>query len=305
MFQLSKTRISIAAVELLLKANWARRVLFLADRNGLLTQAQHNFTKWLPNTSSVDITKDKEKDDSRIVFSTYPTMMNSIDDERIDGVNRFGVGHFDLIIIDEAHRSVYSKYRAIFDYFDSLLLGLTATPRSEVDHDTYDLFGLQQGVPTAAYELDQAVADKYLVPPRPVSVPTKFSRQGVKYAELSDDEKLEYEEKFYDEETGTVPNEIDAAALNRWLFIADTVDQVLGYLMEHGQKVEGGDKLGKTILFAANQSHADFIVERFDKNYPHLAGKFCRTIHNKVSFPRSLIDDFSLASSCVTRSPTC
>ncbi len=288
-----KTRISIATVELLMKANWARRVLFLADRNGLLTQAKRNFTKWLPNTSSVDITEGKEDDDSRLVFSTYPTMMNSIDDERRDGVSRFGVGHFDLVIIDEAHRSVYSKYRAIFDYFDSLLLGLTATPRSEVDHDTYDLFGLQQGVPTSAYELDQAVADQYLVPPRPVAVPTKFSRDGVKYADLSEDEQKEYEEKFYDEETGQIPAEIDAAALNRWLFNAD---QVLAFLMEHGQKVEGGDKLGKTILFAANQPHADFIVERFDINYPHLTGKFCRTIHNKVSFPQSLIDDFSLAA---------
>ncbi len=291
-----KTRISIASVELLMKAGWARRVLFLADRNGLLTQAKRNFTKWLPNTSSVDITQEKEDDDSRIVFSTYPTMMNSIDDERHDGVSRFGVGHFDLVIIDEAHRSVYSKYKAIFEYFDSLLLGLTATPRADADRDTYDLFGLEKGVPTSAYELDQAVADKFLVPFNPIAVPLKFLRKGVKYADLSEDEKKEYEEKFYDEETGQLPPEIDSAALNRWLFNKNTVDQVLAYVMEHGAKVEGGDKLGKTIVFAANQPHADFIVERFDINYPHLAGKFCRTIHNKVSFAQSLIDDFSLAN---------
>ncbi len=291
-----KTRISIATVELLMKANWVRRVLFLADRTGLLTQAKRNFAKWLPNTSSVDITQERENDDSRIVFSTYPTMMNSIDDERRDGVSRFGVGHFDLVVIDEAHRSVYSKYKAIFDYFDSLLLGLTATPRADADRDTYDLFGLEKGVPTSAYELDQAVADKFLVSFKPLDVPMKFLRQGVKYADLSEDEKKEYEEKFYDEETGQIPPEIDAAALNRWLFNESTVDQVLTYVMENGAKVEGGDKLGKTIIFAANQQHADFIVKRFDINYPHLAGKFCRTIHNKVSFVQSLIDDFSLAS---------
>ena len=291
-----KTRISIAAVELLMKADWVRRVLFLADRNGLLTQAKRNFAKWMPNTSAVDITQEKEDDDSRIVFSTYSTMMNSIDDERHGGVNRFGVGHFDLVIIDEAHRSVYSKYKAIFEYFDSLLLGLTATPRADADRDTYDLFGLEKGVPTSAYELEQAVADDYLVPFKPIAVPIKFIQQGVKYSELSEDEQKEYEEKFYDEETGILPSEIDAGALNRWLFNTDTVDQVLAYVMSNGTKVEGGDKLGKTIVFAANQQHADFIVERFDVNYPHLAGKFCRTIHNKVGYAQSLIDDFSLAN---------
>ncbi|WLD14363.1 DEAD/DEAH box helicase family protein [Planctellipticum variicoloris] len=289
-----KTRLSIAAVELLMKHNWVRRVLFLADRNALLTQARRAFTKFLPNTASVDITQAKERDDSRIVFSTYPTMMNAIDDERRDGVNRFGVGHFDLVIIDEAHRSVYQKYRAIFEYFDALLLGLTATPRSEVDRDTYGLFHLEQNVPTHAYELDQAVADGYLVPPQPIAVPTKFSRQGVKYADLTDDEKKEYEVKFFDEETGAVPDEIDASALNRWLFNADTVDKVLAYVMGHGQHIEGGDKLGKTILFAANHNHAQFVVDRFDANYPHLKGKFCSLIDNQVKFAQSLIDDFSL-----------
>ena len=289
-----KTRLSLATVELLMKANWARRILFLADRNALLTQARRVFTKLLPQTASVDLTKEKERDDSRIVFSTYPTMMNCIDVDRPDGVSRFSVGHFDLIIIDEAHRSVYSKYGAIFEYFDSLLLGLTATPRSEVDRDTYGLFQLEQGVPTYSYELDQAVPDKFLVPFKAVQVPTKFSTAGVKYADLSEDEKREYEEKLYDKDTQTVPDKIDAAALNRWLFNQNTVDQVLGFLMERGLKVEGGDKLGKTIIFAANHDHAKFIVERFDANYPHLKGHFCQLIDNQVKYAQKLIDDFSL-----------
>lgn len=291
-----KTRVSIATVGLLMKANWVRRVLFLADRNSLLTQAQRNFTRYLPNTASVDLTREREDDNSRIVFSTYPTMMNAIDAERRDGVSQFGAGHFDLIIIDEAHRSIYSRYRAIFDYFDALLLGLTATPRDEVDHDTYGLFRLEQGVPTSAYELDQAVSDEYLVNFRPIAVPTKFSREGVKYDELTDDEKLEYEEKFFDEDTGDIPNEIDASALHRWLFNENTVDQVLGFLMENGLKVEGGDKLGKTIIFAANHDHAKFIVDRFDANWPHLKGKFCQLIDNQVKYAQSLIDDFSVVS---------
>jgi len=291
-----KTRVSIATVGVLMKANWVRRVLFLADRNSLLTQAQRNFTRYLPNTASVDLTREREDDNSRIVFSTYPTMMNAIDAERRDGVSQFGVGHFDLVIIDEAHRSVYSRYRAIFEYFDSLLLGLTATPRGEVDHDTYGLFQLEQGVPTSAYELEQAVADEYLVDFRAIGVPTKFSRAGVRYVDLSDDERQEYEEKFYDEETGTLPAGIDSSALHRWFFNENTVDQVLSFLMENGLKVEGGDKLGKTIVFAANHDHAKFIVERFDANWPHLKGKFCQLIDNQVKHAQSLIDDFSIVS---------
>lgn len=191
-----KTRLSIATVDLLMKQNWVRRVLFLADRTALLTQAKREFKKHLPHTTPVDLTKEKEKDDSRLVFSTYPTMMNSIDDERREGGKRFGVGHFDLLIVDEAHRSVYQKYRAIFEYFDCLILGMTATPRADVDRDTYGLFGLEQGVPTFAYELDQAVRDGFLVPFQPISVPTKFSRHGIHYADLSDEEKARYVQRI-------------------------------------------------------------------------------------------------------------
>ena len=287
-----KTRLAIAVVETLMTHNWVRRVLFLADRNALLTQAKREFKRHLPHTTPVDITQETEKDDSRLVFSTYPTMMNAIDDQRRDGMRRFGVGHFDLVIIDEAHRSVYQKYKAIFDYYDTLLLGMTATPRSDADRDTYGLFGLQQGVPTFAYELDEAVRDGYLVPFRAISVPTKFSRHGIRYADLSDEEQAAYEATFADPETGEIPDEIDAGALNEWLFNEDTVDKILAVLMEKGLKVEGGDKLGKTIIFAANHDHAEFIVQRFDANYPYWKGSFCRLIDNQVRYAQSLIDDF-------------
>jgi len=289
-----KTRVSISIVDVLMRCNWAKRILFLADRTALVRQAKRAFASSLQHVSGTNLLDEKEDLSSRVVFSTYPTMMNSIDDSRGDGAKRFGVGHFDLIIIDEAHRSVYQKYRAIFEYFDGLLLGLTATPKAEVDHNTYHLFQLEDHVPTYAYELEQAVSDKFLVPPRAVKVPMKFHRQGVRYDELSEEEQAEYEIKLYDEETGTVPDSVDGAALNKWLFNKDTVNKVLKHLMEHGLKIEGGDKLGKTIIFAKNHAHALFIEEQFNLNYPHLKGKFLRVIDHYETYSQSLIDDFSI-----------
>jgi type I restriction enzyme R subunit len=295
-----KTRTVIALIELLQKCNWIKRVLFLADRNALLTQAGNAFKEHLPHTSALNIAKVKDDTSSRIVLSTYPTMMNCIDEVHAErsrstkgGDKRFSPGHFDLIVIDEAHRSVYQKFRAIFEYFDALLLGLTATPRSEVDRNTYSLFELEKGVPTFYYELEKAVADGFLVPPRAHSVPLKFQREGVKYNELSPEEQAEYEEKFWDEETGEMPEKIDPPALNNWLFNTDTVDKVLEHLMRYGVKVAGGDRLGKTIIFAKNHLHALFIQERFDKSYPHLKGKFCRVIDNYETYAQSILDDFT------------
>jgi type I restriction enzyme R subunit len=291
-----KTRTVIALIELLQKCNWIKRVLFLADRTALLTQAGNAFKEHLPHSSPVNITKIKDDTTSRIVLSTYPTMMNCIDEAR-GGDKRFSPGHFDLIVIDEAHRSVYQKFRAIFEYFDALLLGLTATPRAEVDRNTYSLFELEKGVPTFYYELEKAVADGYLVPPRAHSVPLKFQREGVKYNELSAEEQAEYEEKFWDEENGGMPEKIESSALNNWLFNIDTVDKVLEHLMRYGVKVAGGDRLGKTIIFAKNHNHALFIQERFDKNYPHLKGAFCRVIDNYEPYAQSLIETFSVKES--------
>lgn len=290
-----KTRLSIALVDMLMRANWARKILFLADRVALVNQAKREFNKHLPHVSVASLL-DKSKENARVLFSTYPTMLNCIDGTKKDQKEIFSVGHFDLVIIDEAHRSVYQKYGAIFDYFDSLLLGLTATPRGEVDRNTYKLFELDDHQPTYSYELEQAVDDEFLVPPRAISVPLKFQREGIKYKDLPPEEQDEYElqEEFYDKETGDLKEEIGSPALNQWLFNIDTVDKVLMHLMENGIKVEGGDKLGKTIIFAKNTTHADFIVERFDKNYPHLAGKFCRKIDYSVKYGQSLIDDFSI-----------
>ena len=287
-----KTRTVIALADLLMRANWARRVLFLADRVALVRQAVNAFKRHLPSSAPVNLVSDKGGQ-GRVYVSTYPTMMNLIDDTT-DGKRRFGVGHFDLVVIDEAHRSVYRKYGAIFDYFDSLLVGLTATPKDEVDRDTYRLFELQRGVPTDAYGLDEAVSDGYLVPPRAVSVPLKFIRQGLRYDDLSEDEKEQWDAIEWDEE-GNVPTRVDPPAVNKWLFNADTVDKMLEHLMTHGLKVAAGDRLGKTIIFAKNHDHAQFIAQRFDVNYPHLKGSFARVIDFKTEYAQSLLEDFSQA----------
>jgi type I restriction enzyme R subunit len=285
-----KTRTVIALADVLMRSNWVKRALFLADRVALVNQAVNAFKKHLPDASPVNLVTDKHAE-GRVLVSTYPTMMGLIDDAN-NGQRRFGVGHFDLIVIDEAHRSVYQKYRAIFEYFDCLLVGLTATPKDEIDRNTYGLFDLETGVPTDAYALDEAVADGHLVPPKAVSVPLKFQREGIKYDDLSEDEKEQWDALEWNED-GTTPDAIDAAALNQWLFNTDTVDKVLAHLMTHGQKVAGGDRLGKTIIFAKNNEHAEFIAERFNINYPHYRGEFARVVTYKTTYAQSLIDDFS------------
>jgi type I restriction enzyme R subunit len=292
-----KTRTVIALSDLLMRANWAKRILFLCDRTALVNQAVGAFKAHLPGSAPINLVTEGDQG-GRVYVSTYQTMIGKIDEYRPDGTRRFGVGHFDLVVIDEAHRSVYRKYRGIFEYFDSLLVGLTATPKDEVDKNTYDLFDLETGVPTDAYSLDEAIADGYLVPPKGVSVPLKFVREGIKYEALSEDEKTEWDELDWgeDEDGNPIepPEQVEAAKLNKWLFNIDTVDKALEHLMTNGIKVAGGDRLGKTIVFAKNQAHADFIYERFIANYPNLdKGNFARIITYNTKYAQSLIDDFS------------
>ena len=248
-----------------MRCNWAKRILFLADRVALVKQAGNAFKQNLPDSSPVNLVTEKDTE-GRVFVSTYPTMMKQID-EMNDGQRRFGVGHFDLVIIDEAHRSVFKKYRAIFDYFDSLLVGLTATPKDEIERNTYRLFDLENGVPTDAYSLEEAIKDGFLVPPKAVSVPLKFQREGINYDDLPEEEKDQWDSLEWDEE-GEVPDRIEAEAVNKWLFNKDTVDKVLEHMMTRGMKVAGGDRLGKTIIFAKNQAHAEFIAEQVQCQLP-------------------------------------
>ncbi|SEI39936.1 type I restriction enzyme, R subunit [Dyadobacter sp. SG02] len=289
-----KTRVSAAIVDLLAKAQWIKRVLFLADRNALVTQALKNYNEYLPSSTGVDLTKETDQGFARVVFSTYQTIINRIDSDYRNGKRYYGVGHFDLIIIDEAHRSIYDKYGAIFEYFDALYLGLTATPKSETDRDTYAIFNHKPGEPTDAYEYTTAVDDKFLVPIKKVKLELRFPTQGIKYTDLSDEEKMEWERKFYDPATGAVLNEIDGAAINQWLFNQDTVDKMLQSLMEFGHKVEGNEKLGKTIIFARNHRHAEFILKRFGALYPQIHPHFAQVIDNYAANAENLILQFKI-----------
>ncbi|WP_348524583.1 DEAD/DEAH box helicase family protein [Mesorhizobium sp. LNJC394B00] len=286
-----KTRTVIALVDLLMRAGWVKRVLFLADRVALVNQAAGAFKAHLPDSAPVNLVTERTSQ-GRVFLSTYPTMMNLIDG-KADAQRAFGPGHFDLVVIDEAHRSVYQRYRAIFEYFDSFLVGLTATPKDEIDHNTYSLFDLEDGVPTDAYSLDQAVADGHLVPPKAISVPLKIVRSGLRYDELTDEEKDQWDLLEWGEEE--IPDSVDAAEVNKRLFNTDTVDLVIAHLMTHGLKVEGGDRIGKTIIFAKNQAHARFIEQRFNIAYPKLVGDLARVItYESGPYAQTLIDAFSM-----------
>ncbi|KNX38272.1 DEAD/DEAH box helicase family protein [Luteipulveratus halotolerans] len=289
-----KTRTVIALIDQMMKAGWVKRVLFLADRTALVRQATNAFKSTLPSTTAVNLVTERSGE-GRVYTSTYPTMLNLINGLTADGdgvtTRKFGPGFFDLIVIDEAHRSVYQKYGAIFDWFDAMLVGLTATPKDEVDHNTYRLFHLEDGVPTDAYGLDEAVNDGWLVPARGVSVGTKFLRQGIRYDDLSEDEKDRWDALDWGEDGP--PSEVGSEELNRFLFNEDTVDKAIATLMTEGHKVAGGDRLGKTIIFAKNQRHAEFIQRRFDAQFPELAGHFAQVITHSTSHADTLIDDFS------------
>jgi len=286
-----KTRTVAAMVDVLFKNNWIKRVLFLADRNALVRQAKKNFSEYLPDLTAIDLTEEKENDTTRLVFSTYPTMMNKIDNIRNADERFYGVGHFDLIVVDEAHRSIYNRYKAIFEYFDACIIGLTATPKDGIDHNTFELFGCSNEDPTFLYELHEAVP-MYLSPYKNIDVTTKFIREGIKYKELSAADQIKYEETFADKTTGIFPEEIRANAMNKWLFNKDTVYKVLDTLMQQGLKIEGGDKIGRTLIFAVNQTHSKFIVDCFLERYPEKPAGFIAMIHNEVSHAQSLIDLF-------------
>ncbi|MBR4877413.1 MAG: DEAD/DEAH box helicase family protein, partial [Rhodocyclaceae bacterium] len=286
-----KTRTVIALVKTLLEQGWVKNILFLADRNSLVTQAKRNFVNLLPDFSVTNLCEEKDNYAAHGVFSTYQTMMNCIDTVRDEEGRLFSCGHFDLMICDEAHRSIYNKYRDIFTYFDAPLVGLTATPKDDIDKNTYAIFELESGVPTYGYELAQAVKDGFLVDFLSVETTLKFIQQGIVYDELSDEDKQVYEDTF-ETEDGELPESITSSAMNEWVFNEDTIREVLHVLMTHGLKIDYGNKIGKTIIFAKNHTHAEKILEVFGKEYPHLVG-WAKVIDNYMTYAQSAIDEFS------------
>ena len=287
-----KTRTVIALCKVLMEKGWARDILFLADRNSLVTQAKRNFVNLLPDLSVVNLCEDKTNYTAHCVFSTYQTMYNCIDTIQDEEERRlFTPGHFDLVICDEAHRSIYNKYRDIFQYFDAPLVGLTATPKDEIDKNTYEIFELQSGIPTYGYELAQAVKDGYLVDFVSVETTLKFIQEGIVYDELSEEDREEYENTF-ENENGELPESIASSALNEWIFNEDTIREVLRILMKEGLKIDYGNKIGKSIIFAKNHKHAEEILKNFGKEFPHLPG-WAKVIDNYMTYAQSAIDEFS------------
>lgn len=286
-----KTRTIIALCDVLLRNGWIKNILFLADRNALVTQAKRNFVNLLPNLSCTNLSEEKDNYSAHCVLSTYQTMINCIDNASDDEGRIFTCGHFDLVVCDEAHRSIYNKYQDIFNYFDAPLVGLTATPKDEIDKNTYEIFELRSGDPTYGYELAQAVNDGYLVDFVSIESKLKFLEEGIVYDELSEEDKEEYEATF-ESEDGDIPEAINSSALNTWIFNEDTIHKVLDTLMENGIKIDYGQNIGKTIIFAKNHAHAEKILEVFNKYYPHLPN-YAKVIDNYMTYAQSLIDEFS------------
>ena len=294
-----KTRVAISLVDVLSRNNWVKNVLFLADRTSLVNQAKKNFAKLLPNMSICELSGNEEKDyNARLMFCTYQTMINYIDAED----KRFTSGRFDLIIIDEAHRSIFNKYGSIFAYFDSLLVGLTATPKSEVDANTYRIFGCESGIPNFDYSLEEAVKDKYLVNYKSFSRTTKLLKRGIKYNELTEDEKRQLDEYFVDEPP-TPDFTVSEKELFKKIFNKNTCCEILEELMQYGIKTNGGELLGKSIIFAYNHHHAQMIVDCFHELYPDHPANYCQLIDNYVKYADDLIlkfendDEFRIAVS--------
>lgn len=291
-----KTRVSISLCDILMRNDWVKTVLFLADRTALVSQAHKNYEALLPSVSMSVLSEEKAPDmQARILFSTYQTMINYLDRED----KAFSVGRFDLIIIDEAHRSVFGRYGAIFSYFDSLLIGLTATPRDEIDRNTYDLLQLDNGMPNYSYDIDEAVKDGYLCPYKTLQYHSKIMERGAKWDEMSKEDREEAERLMDYEKSlaGLGPDDeyhrdILPQEIFKYLFNIDTVDKVLMELMEKGLKVKSGEEIGKTIIFAMNHHHAELIVERFRTLYPEKEPDYCQLIDNYVNKAHGLILDF-------------
>lgn len=287
-----KTRTAASIVDVMTRSQIMGRVLFLADRKELVKQAKNAFSSYIPNTTMCNLLVNKDERNANIVFSTYPTILNAIDTmKNSDGSRFFSPGHFSLIVIDEAHRSIFNKYRAIFEYFDACLLGLTATPKKTVHHSTYEFFDMKKDMPTDVYEYDEAVnKDHVLVPFYLIETATKIPDDGITYKDLEDEEREEYEDEFYEDDG--LPEHIPPERINKYIFNMDTVDMMISDLMNNGIKHKNGNHVGKTIIFAQNKRHAKFIVERFDKLYPQYKGAFCKLVICDEPYAEKNLEDF-------------
>ena len=278
-----KTRTAVALTDILMRNDWAQNVLFLADRSNLVSNAVKPFKNYLPSCTVSDISAENPERDitARICVSTYNSMLNYLN--RAD--NPFSVGHFDIIFVDEAHRSLFNVYKSIFEYFDSFVVGLTATPSKAIDHSTYDILDLNVDEPTFELKFEEAVNLGYLVSYKAFDKTSYLLREGLKYEDLSEREKEEYEEKFdSDSDEKDIPPEAFKRTITNSGHILNekTIDQMFVDLFKFGLRVDKGQKIGKTLIFARDHNHAVKIVDRFKKNYPELGDEYCQVIDNQI-----------------------
>ncbi|MCZ8344528.1 MAG: DEAD/DEAH box helicase family protein [Leptospira sp.] len=268
-----KTRTCIALVETLMRAGWAERVLFLVDRISLRDQALDAFKEFIPNEprwphkEETEIAKDR-----RVYVSTYPTMLNVIRDK----TNPLSPHFFDLVVVDESHRSIYNTYQEILDYFSTMLLGLTATPTNVIDHNTFKLFECEDGVPTFAYSYEEAVnhIPPYLCSFQVMKIKTKFQNEGIskRTISLEDQKQLILEGKEV-EEINYEGTELEKTVRNR-----GTNTLIVKQFMEECIKDSSGVIPGKSIFFCVSINHAREIESIFDSLYPEYKGEFAKVL---------------------------
>lgn len=274
-----KTRTTIALVDTLLRSKRAQRVLFLADRRELVRQAMAEFKTHLPNESLARIELG-ETSGARIQFSTYPSMMQVY--------SRLSVGHYDLIVADESHRSIYQRYKAIFDHFDAIQLGLTATPTDYIDHNTFELFDCGDGAPSYYYSYEQAIADRNLVNYRVLDAQTNFQLQGIQgdslpepLKQMARDQGVELEELNFD------GSDIEKGIINQ-----GTNDAMVREFMDKSRKDVRGLP-HKSIIFAVSHAHAKRLYEGFIRLYPELQRQgMAEIIDSHMERADATLDDF-------------
>ena len=275
-----KTRVAIALTNLLIRAGWVKRVLFLCDRRELRKQAKNAFTEFLSEPIRIVTSRVKSNASERIFLATYPAIQKVF--------QSFDPGFFDLIIADESHRSIYNVYGDIFYYFDCHQIGLTATPVDFVTRSTFRLFDCEGQLPTANYDLEQAVQAGYLTPFEVFEHTTQFLREGISLDTLTKEQIEQLEEQ------GEDPSQYDFSSeqVDKVIYNKDTNRAILRNLMENGLRDATGQLPGKTIIFARNHQHAVLLRQLFDEMYPQYGGRFCQVIDNYDPRAEQLIDDF-------------
>ncbi len=283
-----KTRVAVALADMLSRTNWGQRILFLCDRLELRKQAKKVFGEFMSAPLTYVTAKTAQDRNKRIYLATYPAMMKIF--------QTFDTGFFDLIIADESHRSIYNRYRDLFKWFDCLQVGLTATPVDKINRNTFKLFDCQDKNPTAYYSIEQAVEEKYLVPYEVYTHTTGFLREGIRFAQLTEEQREELEDAGENPEAFNY----DSKDIDKKIFNRDTNREIIRNLMEHGIRDGAGQRPGKTIVFARNHHHAVMLAQVFDELYPQYGGKFCQVIDNYDPRAEQLIDDFKEPDNLLT-----